>query len=194
MSWLKRIGRRIKLASRVIRGLSAPLPLLSPVLTQYPVLVPLRELYEQLTRMVNKYDVYRTLTEIDPELYGAINKLALMTAHSYKGVGVAIGRELEEREQRLLHIVEEFERRWNLRGLFYSVAFHLLRDGDDIYVIKLEDDAGLTGMKPLPIPFVTIVENEEQIGDVSAQVFEPNIYILNELSEPIETPEGKHQV
>ena len=178
----KKITRGIRLrAKRLFRG--STIPVLSPVLTQYPVLIPLKEIYRRLSQMGNKYEVYRVLTEIDPELYGALNRLALMVRWSYKGVGVSIGRQLDEKERELLKIVEDFEKRWELPKLFYSIAFHLLRDGDDIYALKFQRGSGLVDMKPLPIPYVTILESEDQIGNVSAQVFERNLYVLNEFSQ-----------
>lgn len=184
VSLLRRFGRRVKNA--IFRG-SAPVPLISTILTQYPVLMPLEEIYKQLTELGNKYDVYRTLTKIDPELYGAINRLALLTKSSYKGIGVAFGEELDDHEKELLRAVIKIDQKWDFASIFYSVAFHLLRDGDDIYAIKLEDNVGLTGFRPLPIPYVTLIETNNQMGQIDAQIFEPNICVFNELDEPVGT-------
>ena len=192
MSFVRRFINRVKLAGRALIKGQAGLPLMSASFIKYPVLKPLLEIYNKLLRLGNKYEIYRTLVEIDPELYGALNRLALMVRHAYQGIGVAFGKELDPKEEELLRIVTDFERKWKLRDLFYSVAFHLLRDGDDIYVVKIEDGVGLVDMKPLPIAYVTIVESEDQIGNAGAQVFEPNIYVLNEMDQPLEYG-GKRQ-
>jgi len=171
------------LAGRALIKGSSGLTLSTASYIQYPILKPLLELYNKLTKYGNKYDVYRTFVEIDPELYGALNRLALMVRHSYQGIGVAFGKQLDPKEEELLRIVTSLERKWKFRDLFYSVAFHLLRDGDDIYAIK---------MKPLPIPYVTIVEDRSQIGNPGVQIFEPNFYVLNELSQSLEV--GRQQI
>ena len=195
MAWqkVKLSAARVWLRIRRLASVSAPLPTLTTITTQFPVLIPLRELYNKLLQMANKYDIYRTLTEIDPELYGAINRLALMVKKSYRGVGVFVGRELDDKEKQLLKIVRDFENQWDLPQVFYSVAFNLIRDGDDIWAIKLGDEAGLTEWKPLPIPYVTIVGKEDQMNNPAAQVFERNIYVLNETSEPLGMGEGIRQ-
>ena len=194
MAWRKvKLGAtKIWLRLKRLSSVSAPLPTLTTAATQFPVLLPLKELYNKLLQMTNRYDVYRTLTEIDPELYGAINRLALMVKKSYRGAGVFVGRELDEKEKKLLRAVHEFEERWDLRQVFYSVAFNMIRDGDDIWAMKL-DETGLTDFKPLPIPYVTVVGKEDQMNDPSAQIFEPNIYILNETSESIGIVDGIRQ-
>ena len=193
MSAVRRFGHRIRSAlSSAVRGASTT-PAISSVLTTYPVLLPLTVIYEKLSTMSNKYDVYRGFTEIDPELYGAISFMARQVKQSYKGIGVAFGKELDEKEKELLQIVTQFERKWDLPGLFFSVAFHMIRDGDDIYAVKIEDKVGLVGLRPLPIPYVTIVAREEQIGKSDAQIFESNICVLNEAGTTL-TPNETEQM
>jgi len=170
---------------------SAPVPLLSTAITAYPVLMPIREIYRKLLTVDNKYQLYDMFCDLDPELEGAINKLALVARYAYKGIGVHIGHELDEQERALLEEVQRLEDIFDFQGLFLSIAKHLVKYGDDIYVIKIEDNAGLTSMRALPIQFVTILQNRKQKQDISAQVFEPNIYMLNEFDEA--PPAGTQQ-
>jgi len=156
----------------------APSPVFSSTELDYPVLKPLKDIYSRIVNISNKYDLYRMFVECDPELYGALNRIALMVRAAYKGIGVRIGHKLDEKEQRLLRYCAEFEQKYDLRSLFYSVAFHLLRDGDDIYYIDM--NRGLKELQPLPIHALTILESTDQIDDISAQIFQANYYILNE--------------
>ena len=149
---------------------------------RFPSLRPLKEILDKLNRISNKFELYRTLKELDPELYGAIDRIAKMVRYSYQGVFVHVGRELSETEQELQRIAREFAEEHDLKSKFYTVADYLLTYGNYVAVTKFQKGAGLVAYQTLPIEHLTIVEKKEQIGDPTAQVFESNIYVLNETS------------
>jgi len=131
----------------------------------------------------NRYQRHRELLEKDPELYGAINRLALMCAHAYKGVVVHAGHSLDEKEIALKKAVEAFEKTMDFKELFYVISFHLLRDGDDVWVSLANGKQGIVQLQPLPIEYLTAVEKKEQIGQITTEVITgANFYILEELN------------
>jgi len=113
---------------------------------QMPITVPVVDVleiaYEPFEKPLNKYDLYQRLYKSDPELFGNINRLALMVYHGFQGMGVAIGKELDERERELLHLVQLLDEEWNFKDLFLSVATHLMVYGDDNRAEEVTDIAG----------------------------------------------------
>jgi len=93
----------------------------------------------------------------DPEVRGAIDKLALLTAESFHGYDPPHPREKEIR--------------WKIQQIAKRVIIY----GDAVYLKN--------NMQPLPMEALTIVENRSQIMDLSAQVYEANFYVLNELDD-----------
>jgi len=131
----------------------------------------------RISAIGNKYELYRELTKIDAELYGAINRISLVVRDGYKGIGVHLGHKLDEREEKLLRHCITLEKQFKLRDLFQSIAFNLLRDGDSVYVVDIKRP---NVFFPLPMHALTIVESRKQLSQPDAQVFKPNIYVLNE--------------
>jgi hypothetical protein len=150
---------------------------------QYPVLLPIQRILEKLKQVEgNKYRFYQTLKEFDAELYAAVNHITNLVRYCYQGAGVSFGKQLDEREQELFREVQKFERQFDLMGFFASAAERLITFGDDVSRIRFEQGVGLAEWQPLPMEALTAVESEDQISDASAQVFSPEIYVLNELT------------
>ena len=147
---------------------------------QYPVLTPLKVIYDKVSKSTNYKQTYRLLTEVDPELSGAIDRIAKMVRGSYQGFGVRVGTELSNPESELIEYLEDFEKEFRIKDHFYAIADTMLTYGDSLYRVKFEDDVGLAEFRSLPMEFMTAVETEDQASNVSAQVFEANYYILNE--------------
>jgi len=147
---------------------------------QYPVLVPLRVIYNKLAKSTNYRQTYRLLKEVDPELCGAIDRIAKMVRASYQGFGVRVGAELSDPESKLMEYLEEFEDDFRIKDHFYAIADTMLTYGDSVYRIQLADNVGLAELRSLPMEYLTAVEKEDQIGDVNSQVFGAEIYVLNE--------------
>jgi len=145
--------------------------------------MPLQRLYKQVTELTtgNKYKLYRTLKEIDCELYGAIDRMARMVRHAYGGFVLHVGRTLDERERELLAELHRFEQQWDIPSFFQASADRLFTYGDDVSYVRF--GSGLKEWRFLPMEVITAVESRRQIGDVSAQVFEPKIYVMNELND-----------
>ena len=60
---------------------------------QFPVLIPLTQIYNKLVATTNKKMTYRLLMESDPELAGAIDRVSKMIRVSYDGMVVKPGGE-----------------------------------------------------------------------------------------------------
>jgi len=150
---------------------------------QFPILLPLRAIYNEISKETNGRRIYRTLKETDPELSGAIDRICKMVRESYQGLAVNVGQELSPAEEEILKIVKDFETEWRVKDRFYSIAEDMLTYGDSVYVTKTTEIVGLSDFRPLPMEYVTAVEKEEQIGSVSEQIYKANIYILNESNE-----------
>jgi len=129
----------------------------------------------------NKYQVYQSFLKSDPELNNAITRLALLTAYAYKGPYVKAGTKLTESEKLLQDQAIEAVDELDFRSRFFSLAKHLLRDGDAVYVVAFEDDVGVQQIQPLPLTKTTIVESEDQLEKMDAKVQKRGLWILNEL-------------
>jgi len=164
--------------TRLEERITTPLPLISPLTLQFPALMPLRDIINKLSQVKNKHELYRTLKEIDPELYGAIDRISKMVRYSYQGVYVHVGHELDEREQRLQDIARKFAEEHDFKAKFQSIAEHLLTHGDYVALTRFRN--GLSIYQVLPIEYLTILEREDQLMNSSAQIFKANLYVLNE--------------
>jgi len=153
---------------------------------QYPLLTPLRVIYDKISRTTNVKEMYRLFKEVDPVLAGAIDRISAMVRTSYQGIGVKIGEGLEDEEEELSEIVKKFEEEFRIKEHFYAIADTILTYGDAVYIAKYDESVGLKELRPLPMEFLTIVESEAQIGIPIAQIFEANIYLLNELGTGVE--------
>lgn len=135
----------------------------------------------------NRYARHRELMAKDSELQAAVNRLALMCQHAYKGIIVRAGHELDEKEKNLLKAAQFFEDKIDFTDLFYVIGLHLIRDGDDVWVSHSESQAGITQLQPLPMEKTTAVKDQAQVGQAVVDsagtvimVQNPNLYILNE--------------
>ncbi len=171
-------GQRV----RVFLGMEASTtyPASSSYELQFPVLLPLRDVYNKITKAGSHKQQYRLLKEVDPELSGAIDKLAFMVKESYKGFQVIIGRELDKDEEELQELLDTFEDEWDIKDHFYAITDTLLTYGDSVYVTTYDDDVGLLEFRPLPMENLTILETLDQVDATLSQVFLKNFYVLNE--------------
>jgi len=158
--------------SRVLRASSFEL--------QFPILTPLRVIYNKIVACSNAKESYRLLKEVDPELSGAVDRISKMVRSSYQGFGVRPGAVLETSEKELMEALKEFEDEFRIRDHFYAIADTMLTYGDSVYHIAYEDDVGLVELRSLPMEYITAIATQDQKGVMNAQIFEANFYILNE--------------
>ena len=111
----------------------------------------------------NKYRQYEYLYRNDPEVRGAIDKLSLLVAAAFHGY------------EPMNEQVREAIRRYRIPWLIHQIAKRLLIYGDAVYLRQ--------NLQAVPMEALTIVETRDQIQDMSAQIFEANWYVLNELSD-----------
>lgn len=181
MSWIKtQLG---KLGVRLIEVAYPSGAIGSSYDIQYPVLIPLKVIYEKISKSTNRYQTYRLLREVDSELYGAIDRVSKMVRSSYAGFHIKTGEEVSPSEQELLDELKLFEKDFKIKNYYSAISTLLLTYGDALFINRYDQNVGLVEFKSLPIEYMTVVENRNQIGDITAQIFEPNFYILNELSE-----------
>lgn len=158
------------------------MPVSSSVELKYPVVRPLRKIYSKITSLSNKKKVYRSFFEVDPELSGTVTRLAQMVRTSYEGFDISPGEELDDTEKKLIKILENFEDEYRIKDHFESIALNMILYGDQIYVTKYKDNIGLDEFFPLPMEYITAVGKESQIGKVNSQIFNAEIYVMNESS------------
>jgi len=174
---LKLLGRTLLGKLGVKQGLFG-----SSLEVQYPVLKPLRDLYDTIVKTDNVRELFRTLKIIDPELSGAIDRVAKMVRFSYKGIGVHLGHELSESETELLKELELLESQFDFKGHFYTIADQLLTYGDACLLKSIVPGTGLVKLTYLPMEKLTILESERDLNSQN-NIMEPNIYVLNETDE-----------
>lgn len=131
----------------------------------------------------NKYEAHREFLRMDPELNNALTRLALLTQFAYKGVIVRAGEQWTDEEKQLQELANKEANALLFRDRFFSIAKHLLRDGDEIMVAHIDDADGITQIQPLPISKTSIVEKDDQIGEIGAKILGAKKYILNEFDE-----------
>ncbi len=170
----------IRTATRVALGLASGVQQASSFELQYPVLIPLKLIYAKIAKSTNYMQTYRMLKEVDPELAGAIDRIAKMVRASYEGFGVRIGMTLSNPESELMKHLEDFEKEFKIKDHFYAIADTMLTYGDSVYTVTLEDNVGLVKLRSLPMEYMTAVEAQDQLGSITAQIFEANIYVINE--------------
>lgn len=128
----------------------------------------------------NKYESFQAFLRMDPELNNAIMRLALLTQFAYKGIIVHADKDLSEKEKDLQIKANQAAEELELRSKFFAIAKHLLRDGDEVFVINQDENVGVQQFQPLPIARLTAIEKMEQFEDLNAQIFAAKFYILNE--------------
>ena len=153
----------------------------------------------------NRYQLYRDFTHMDPELDSALTRVALMAAYAYKGVQIHTGQDLSENEKEIMRILKSFDETFDIHDLMFSITYHLMRDGDDVYIGYFSDGVGLLQLQPLPIEIVTALNNKDQMsGTISSTslatlmpgvyITNPSVYVTNEGSEAQQIfPENPNQ-
>jgi len=123
--------------------------------------------------VANEKELYLAMSVQDPELYGAIRNVAYTVTSTYGGVFAPDNSELFEAANALAD-------RLKFRQIFYAAAKNMMRFGDAVFE-KVKNKAGrLIQLRSLPMTHLTIVENVAQINKLDAQIFERNLYVLNE--------------
>lgn len=140
------------------------------------------QLIQELTDWTNKTDweIYEQLYRIEPEIGGAIDRMASLIAQSYQGVYVRAGKTLDDDEQRLLRLATAVEQSLGIRRWFEIIAELLLIHGNAYLYVK-QNSSKLPALTILPNDRVTIVDSRSRIGSTSDDVImEANYYVLNE--------------
>lgn len=140
------------------------------------VVFAVREIMDVFQTYGNRYRKYSALLQKDPTLYGAIATMASLVSHSFKGLTVWTGAEVDDKERQLIQRANAILEESDIRSKIYQIAFSLIRDGD---VVMLRDS-----LKILPMSNVTAVEKRSQIGQIVDDVIqEANFYVINEGTE-----------
>jgi len=150
-----------------------------------PVTVPITKIKEKLfpdieevLERVNRYTQYRSLVELDAELFSTINACALLIASAIRGFTVKYGQELDKQEQQLYE-----ELKWlfeELRTYLYDIAFKVLLYGDAIYVKEMVTKQGFDGLTYLPIEYVTVRSTSNSNEPEDEPIQEAKWYFFNE--------------
>ena len=115
-----------------------------------------------------------------------------MVRDSCQGFRIRIGETIDEQE--LLDELDDFENEYNIKDYFYAISTIMLRYGDAAFLTGFDDNVGLTEFRSLPMEYLTAVETRDQIGDALAQIFERNIYLLNEGTDKVKEFPGDEVV
>jgi len=152
-----------------------------------PISTHLDEFYKQ--GVTNKYDIYREMRTVDPELNGAIKTISMMVSGMFDKVWIEPepGREFTDEEKLVLKEGQDFASlaQMDFQGLFASISDKLIQNGDFIAIKRYHfGDKRLPisarYWKPLPMAAVTAVKESEEIQNWSAQIWDVDWYVLNE--------------
>jgi len=127
-----------------------------------------------LAGTANKYTWYQKMYTFDPEVAIGVDKVAQMVRQCYQGVTVDDIEKDDPKYSQVNTIVEALK----LPTMFETVSKHLMKDGDDIWLIERQN--GLPKLRRLPINTMTILESRDQLQKADAQIFNANYYVMNE--------------
>jgi len=152
-----------------------------------PVLYALASALKPFETSKNRYQQYRDFTSMDPELESALTRVALMAAYAYKGTFIHAGQQYSQNELDILTILKKFDETYDIRDLIFSIAYHLMRDGDDVFIGQFVDGIGLTQLQPLPMEITTAVPSRDSINQASNTITNyvtfATLYVTNEGSQ-----------
>lgn len=148
----------------------------------------LQSALQPMTGTKNRYETYRSFLRMDPEINNAVTRLSLLAQFAYKGVTVRAEHKLSEDEIKLQKRAILAARQFDFRGRFFYIAKHLIRDGDEVFVIHTDDSSnsnmGVQQIQPLPITKLTGISDDSQIGKTDTNIVGPATkYIVNESDE-----------
>lgn len=160
-------------------------PVLSPVSWETGRLI---DLQNQLQNRANQGDA---LFNMDERIYSAVDLMGTMISKSYSGVALKADdkskTDLSNQEQNALdeaiHVADDI---LNIRELYYNYTTDLFKYGDAVDVIKMDPNLGVTGLAPLPMNYVTAIDNMKQFRQnlsLGMEVInDPQYYIVDELN------------
>ena len=139
----------------------------------------------------NRYWIIDAMCALDPELDSDIDTIGSMCSRYYNGVVYNNKTGLERdptklsEQKDLLIEAQRFasaDQGIDYRALFRSFGRMLMKHGDAVCV-KIKTSTEITGLQPLPMRYVTAVENVDQIGkgvNVLDLMQDANIYLYCE--------------
>jgi len=133
-----------------------------------------------MTRQGNFFKIYDAMVDIDADLWGYLTRIAHMCKSAYTDIFIEAGKELDPHEEELRLVAKQMADDLDFKGEFFSIAFDLMKHGDVIKHLVWDVENGVTKLQTLPRFDTTAVETKSQIGDFSQQIFEANIFVVNE--------------
>jgi len=128
----------------------------------------------------NFYRIYDAMIDIDADLYGYLSRIAHMSRQAFSDISIEAGRQLDDNEVELLDEAKRMAYKLDFKGEFFSTAFDLMKYGDVVKHMVWDVANGVTKIETLPRFQLTAVETKDQIGNYSAEIFNPNFYVSNE--------------
>lgn len=153
------------------------------------------------TTLENEYDRADLLILEDDRIRGNLDLFAQMTSRAYQGVDITQKGdtenpiELSDQEKELIITAQELDNRLNFKRLFQSYTKSLIKYGDLMEHIEtdtafldeefdedLEATDAVTGLTPLPINQMTIIDEASRIDDPEPDkvITQANIYVVDE--------------
>lgn len=151
--------------------------------------------------LTNEYDQADLIVLKDDRIRSNLDLFAKMTARSFQGVDITQKgdlvnpRELDQNESAMLLTAQELVERLKFKRLYESYCKSLIKYGDVIEHIETdpsfldeefeeesEADGAITGLTPLPINQITIIDETGRIEDPEPTkvITQGNIYVIDE--------------
>jgi len=125
-------------------------------------------------------EIYELMYQTEPEIAGAIDKISSLCTRAYRGCYVAVGKQLEEEERKLLEVARKVEQHLNIRRWFEIISGLMLIHGNAFLLVHRSRNA-LPTLSVLPNKYVTIVDDRDLINQITDKVIqEPRYLVLNE--------------
>lgn len=163
----------------------------------------------------NPFDQADQLVLLDDRLKSNLDLFGKMVARSFQGIDITQSgdeenpRELSDEEITMLNTANNLVNRLDFKGLYESYTKSLIKYGDVIEHIETdpeyldeefeeeaEAEGAITGLTPLPMNQMTIIDEASRIDDpaVDRVITQANIYVVDEENadttedDPIEYP------
>lgn len=149
---------------------------------QPPVVTAVSEQYglHEMLKHSNIYQISDGIYRKDGDVSGIINRYGHMCKTAYGGVYIEAGKELDTNELDLLEAAQDVANNLNFPSKFMAIAVDMIRDGDVIRHMVWDSKNGITKLQALPRPYLTAVNEVQQVTQLYKWITDPKYYVVFE--------------
>jgi hypothetical protein len=182
-------GQNVHMSDIGVHGITTKTPFKAMLSRQqnHPLKFAIDAIEQSFVDRTNQYELFNYMNWSDGHLGASIGTKGGLVGNAYRGLTMDAGRELDDQELFLIVAGEKIaEELLGIKVMIPIITENLLTFGNAIYRKAVGKD-GYPRLTAFPINYVTILETVKQIYGMGAnrdfQVWEPNLYVLNEVMD-----------